>query len=288
MIGKDAQPGAPWLAPYAALIAEVGAPDAGGPWLARLDALAVAAGLRCGSGLPLRFVDQRDVQAAAYEQHIFETGQVPTRTQGDGGWHDWFNALVWLTLPRTKARLNALQAAAIAAAGIGPRRGGTRDAATLFDENAALFVTTADAPVRALRGFHWHDLFVTGRDAFRDEVRVLLFGHALMQKLRAPYKAVCAHAWVVPMAAPVAGTLASGSPAMQALDVATEASLARATTAAPLDPLRFAPLPVLGIPGWWGPNEDPAFYNDPAVFRAGRTTRAGNASPPSPLEETRE
>ncbi|MEK9775238.1 MAG: DUF3025 domain-containing protein, partial [Quisquiliibacterium sp.] len=32
----------------------------------------------------------------------------------------------------------------------------------------------------------------------------------------------------------------------------------------------FAPLPVLGIPGWWPVNHDPAFYDDTAVFRAGR------------------
>jgi hypothetical protein len=30
------------------------------------------------------------------------------------------------------------------------------------------------------------------------------------------------------------------------------------------------PLPVLGIPGWAPGNEEPAFYDDTAVFRAGR------------------
>jgi hypothetical protein len=29
----------------------------------------------------------------------------------------------------------------------------------------------------------------------------------------------------------------------------------------------FANLPVLGVPGWWPPNEAPGFYQDPAVFR---------------------
>lgn len=37
-----------------------------------------------------------------------------------------------------------------------------------------------------------------------------------------------------------------------------------------LNTQRFAPLPVLGIPGWWGANENPAFYDDPQVFRRGR------------------
>jgi hypothetical protein len=29
----------------------------------------------------------------------------------------------------------------------------------------------------------------------------------------------------------------------------------------------FLPLPVLGIPGWWAPNENPGFYDDTQVFR---------------------
>jgi len=34
----------------------------------------------------------------------------------------------------------------------------------------------------------------------------------------------------------------------------------------------FAHLPVLGVPGWWPENGDPAYYQDPSVFRA-RTGR---------------
>jgi len=29
----------------------------------------------------------------------------------------------------------------------------------------------------------------------------------------------------------------------------------------------FAHLPVLGVPGWWAANENPAFYDDASVFR---------------------
>jgi hypothetical protein len=32
----------------------------------------------------------------------------------------------------------------------------------------------------------------------------------------------------------------------------------------------FAHLPVLGVPGWWPGNEDPAFYADASVFRASK------------------
>jgi hypothetical protein len=35
----------------------------------------------------------------------------------------------------------------------------------------------------------------------------------------------------------------------------------------------FAPLPVLGVPGWWPANESMAFYDDASVFRPGRRGR---------------
>ena len=44
---------------------------------------------------------------------------------------------MWLACPRTKARLNALQSEVLAREGVHAVRGGVRDAATLFDENAA-------------------------------------------------------------------------------------------------------------------------------------------------------
>ncbi|MBN3821090.1 DUF3025 domain-containing protein, partial [Paraburkholderia sp. Se-20369] len=35
----------------------------------------------------------------------------------------------------------------------------------------------------------------------------------------------------------------------------------------------LSPLPVLGVPGWCAENAEPAFYDDPAVFRSGRRAR---------------
>jgi hypothetical protein len=49
---------------------------------------------------------------------------VPTREN----LHDFFNGLVWQTFPLIKRELNALQAAQIAAAGVGKSRGPARDA----------------------------------------------------------------------------------------------------------------------------------------------------------------
>jgi len=51
-----------------------------------------------------------------------------------------------------------------------------------------------------------------------------------------------------------------------------DAQVAQALAARELTSRDFAPLPVLGVPGWCADNADPSFYDDPAVFRRGRRT----------------
>src|SRR5690606_38053180 len=144
--------GAPWGGDiHAAWRRLAPACTADGVPLAALDALAREGALRSGRGLALRFVAADSVRFDAYEAHIAGTGEVPTRTAGPAGLHDLLNALAWLAWPLTKARLNAVQAAVIEHDGIAGRGGAVRDAATVFDENAAVLVTDDEELVAALR-----------------------------------------------------------------------------------------------------------------------------------------
>ncbi len=252
----------PWFAPFAATGAAVAAQvHQGRPVHAALDALATAHGLTNAAGLPLRFVPQQALPPGrAYEAHIHAHGEVPTREN----LHDVFNGLIWLHFPRTKAMLNRLQAAAIAMDGVQPTRGPLRDAATLFDENAVLFVSAEPQLEAALRGFRWRELFVDGRHAWPGRCAVVPFGHALLEKLVAPYKSITAHGW------PIAMVPADPRPAT--LDAPLAEMLAQADLRGRSS---FAPLPVLGIPHWWPPNADARFYDDASVFRPGRRTAGG-------------
>lgn len=255
-----------WFAPFRPWMPPSDPRPGGRIDLESLNRLAAARGLRTEGGLPLRFIDANEVGSAAYERVIRERGEVPTRLAGPGMLHDWFNAMAWLAWPRTKARLNRLQSDALAACDQrASRRGALRDAATLLDESGALFVCSDPALVDALRRFDWRALFVEGRDRFRAAARVHLIGHGLGEKLLAPYKALCAHAWIV-AAAPDA---ADDAVADGALDAAVSAQLQPDA----LRPAALCPLPLLGVPGWWPDNADPAFYDDPQVFRAGRRAR---------------
>ena len=208
----------------------------------------VAQALNAQPGAPIRFVPQSDLPAGmAYEQFIFDTGTVPTRDN----LHDFFNGLVWLHYPQSKRRLNQLQAQAIAAHGVGAVRGPLRDALTLLDENGAIL----DAPEplwQALLARDWQRLFIELRPLWR-QARLVLVGHALLEKLVYPRKPATAHVYRVPIA------MESG--------VSLDAWLARALHPEHLASKPFAPLPVLGVPGWWAENEQACFYDDGFVFR---------------------
>ena len=230
---------------------------------------AQALDLRNHAGMLLRFVPQALLpEGRAYEEFIGATGQVPTRDN----LHDFFNGLVWQTFPRIKRELNALQAAQIAQAGVGKSRGPARDAATIFDENAALLVVRDNEEGRALvedlRGHRWLDGLFHKRAMFGPDAQVWLFGHALMEKLVAPRKAITAHVRVV-FADDSFFTL--GHDAQRAwLDEHEAALLAREG----LSTAGFTPLQVLGVPGWW-PGQDADFYLDTTVFRPKRADRQG-------------
>ena len=230
----------PWLAP----LRERGLAIAQQAWRGSLlDALNAAshADVRVAAGC-VRFVDPALQPAGeAYEAFVARTACVPTRNN----LHDFFNALVWLGLPAWKRRLNELQAGQIALSGVAATRGPVRDALTLFDENGAL-LQAPQALVDALRARDWSTLFVTRR-ALWAEARLVLFGHALMEKLDSPRKPITAHVWVLPESA--------------------DGSLPDLLTPEWLAARPFLPLPVLGVPGWWPGNEDAGFYADTAVFR---------------------
>ena len=125
---------------------------------------------------------------------------------------------------------------------------------TVFDENAAFFVGP-DAVWDALLQKDWQKLFLTERAAW-SEVTLVLFGHALLEKLVYPRKPATAHVY---RAQAAINSVANRSD----LDRAVAAGL----SADRLATKPFAHLPVLGVPGWWSANEDPPFYADTDVFR---------------------
>jgi hypothetical protein len=181
-----------------------------------------------------------------YEVHLYESGEVQTRP---GNRHDLFNALCWLAFPRTKARINALHAAAM------PhergRRGRLRDLLTIFDEGGAL-VACADASLNALiREFRWKTLFWDERARVLAGMRFLVLGHATLEQALEPRPGITCKALFI-------------DPARDADAQAAEWLGQRPADASPR---LLAPLPVFGFPGWLPESERAGFYDDRRYFR---------------------
>jgi hypothetical protein len=238
----------PWLKPFGAVGEAVARLEQAGQ--AQPEALNVVAGVLWPAleQPPIRFVSHAQLPpGVAYEQYIFDTAQCPTRD----GLHDFFNGLAWLHFPQTKRRLNQLHVAQIAQTGIAPVRGPARDGLTLFDENVAL-MRTPDDLWDALVAKDWSRVFGDLRGLWSQSY-LLLFGHALLEKLVYPRKSVTAHVY---RTYPVADSIAE-----------MDAWMSTELTAEKLAGKPFSHLPVLGVPGWWPANQTADFYDDASVFR---------------------
>ncbi len=242
----------PWFAPWR----ELGEPTA--QLALKQQSVAEAlnttrAGLALGDANEVKFVPQSALpEGHAYEAFIFKTAQVPTRD----GLHDFFNGLCWHRFPLAKRHLNQLQAAEIQAQGISATRGPVRDALTLFDENSVL-MHAPDEVWSALQARDWLKLFVDLREQWQ-HVHLVLFGHALVEKLVTPYKSITGHVYRI------------ASEVNPHDEAALDAWLVQDLQPAKLATKPYEPLPVLGIPGWCADNAERAYYEDTHVFRPKR------------------
>lgn len=214
---------------------------------------------------PVHFVSQSSLPSGvAYERFIFDTHQCPTRD----GLHDFFNALYWDLFPITKTRLNQLQAEQIAQLDSVKQRGAVRDAMTLLDENGALLIAPPEL-WETLIAMDWQRLFITLRPLWQ-QARLVPFGHALLEKLVNPRKPITAHVYIAQNAIKNIAFQAINTTATDDFYSNLDVYIATDLSAEKLASKPFAPLPILGVPNWWGANEDPQFYDDEAVFRKRR------------------
>ena len=224
----------------------------------------------------LRFVSQDALpEGEVYESFIGATGNIPTRDN----LHDLFNGSIWLTFPKTKALLNYYHMLEIAEQGIGASRGRVRDTITVFDENGAILVTADTGIGEALIDFDWQESLVTPREQWDKPVQlnsesqatVYIFGHALLEKLLQPRKALCAHSIVIDVTKEFFAL--SLSERICHLDQRVADYINTLLSQPDVTPRKLSPLPILGVPHFWAENADASFYEDRQVFRHGRRKR---------------
>lgn len=234
------------------------------PELAALHLLSAGRDLRTASGQRLSFVPP-PLDGMAYEARIWAHGEVATRP---GNWHDFFNALVWLSFPLSKAALNARHAAALAVPA--NSRGGARDAMTHFDECGVVVVSSDPSLLALLRGFEWKAVFWERRADLHRALRCFVFGHATYEQLLQPFRGLTAKAVLYEVSE---DWLRCWSLSAQVADI--DQRLAGELAAGlHAQPRAFQPLPLLGLPGVTPASEDASYYDDCWQFRPGRAGRS--------------
>jgi hypothetical protein len=229
------------------------------PATAELNRL-LPASARNQQGTAIQFVPAETIPGVSYEEHIFSSGQVSTRSKH---WHDLFNAMIWMTFPRLKSAMNTLHHASMHQSTDGAR-GRHRDALTLFDECGVIYVSADQAVLEALAQRDWSLVFAGDEGSWRGNRRMHIVGHAMLEKLLQPYKAMTANALLLHVPASL---LAGSRETVRArLDTAlAEEMLAGRGFSSSAD---LSPLPLMGIPGWWpGGEQDESYYADKTVFR---------------------
>lgn len=233
------------------------------PTLAQLNRACDEREVVSGGGVPIEFVPQEAKTEEPYETRVYARGKVLTRSRN---WHDLFNALVWITFPRSKAAINRHHYREMLARQGEGLRGTPRDVLTLFDEGGVIVVSSEPELGALLREFKWKKLFWQRRSEVVESMRFYVFGHSIYEKALQPYKGITAKTVIFDVTArelerPLPQQLATLDARLakyfsdpKAL-VATEA---------------YAPLPVLGIPGWTADNENERYYDDTQHFRPGR------------------
>ena len=222
------------------------------------------------SGMLLHFVPQDCGKLpfeAQYEPRCYLRGEVPTRADN---WHDLFNALVWLTFPKSKAAINARHYRALREekASDLTGRGAVRDVNTLLDESGVI-VAYADAELAGLlQRFSWKELFWQRREHVKTGMGFYLFGHGLYEKALQPYVGMTGQGLLLA----VKREFFLWTPAQQStyLDGLLADYLASPVHCRSTRDL--SPVPLLGVPGWTGDNEHGAYYDNTAYFRPGRRT----------------
>lgn len=250
-------------------------PAIGWPDTNLLNALAADAGRIVNArGQQLRFVGQARKPESfeeSFEARTFLKGEVQVRPLD---WHDLFNALAWMTFPTAKAAINARHYESLAA-GEGGQRPPQRDALTLFDEDGIVVVSSDPALLELVKDFHWKELFWDRSQEVREKMRFFLFGHALYQKAMNPFIGMTGKGILLEVPAaffdqPLRAQIAETDRRL-ALHVWDRERLGKGRD--------LAPVPVLGVPGWWQGNNAAEFYDNTDYFRSGRRPDPDQAGP---------
>lgn len=192
-----------------------------------------------------------------YEPRVFLKQELQTRTEN---WHDFFNAMIWLKFPQSKLALNRRHYEAARKRNAGSNRSTLENRLTQFDECGAVIVASSEQALQLIRNHQWQALFVEQASLFEEDIRCIVFGHAMFEKALNPYIGMTCHCLLMADPALLAEVKQGHNERLDSIiaDYWLNQSAAQ--------PERLQPLPLLGIPGYW-PGQDSTFYGNDKYFR---------------------
>lgn len=192
-------------------------------------------------------------RAGGYDAFIQTHHAVPSRPHN---WHDFFNAMVWCSFPRSKSALSELQLLDSAAARVRGTRTARQSRATHFDESGVVLISSELELLELVRAMRWKELFWENRERFCKRAQYLVFGHGALEAMLCPYVGLMGKALLIH--APLPSQLNAHE-----LDGMLAAQIKRG-------PPALAPLPLLGLPGLHRGAEDSRFFEIASYFRTQR------------------
>lgn len=214
--------------------------------------------------LPISFIEQGAPAAAfadGYEPRIYLRGEVSTRA---GNWHDFFNMLVWLTFPQIKAAVNYWQYQALQQRWPTQKtRTPLENRLTHLDENGVIILSSDAELIELLQDRRWQTLFWQARARVKTSMRFFVFGHALYEKALSPYIGLTGSALIFQVGADF--FTQSLLQQLDFIDTMVSRHVYQPGWLMRLN--KLAPIPLLGVPGWWQANNVKSFYENKDYFR---------------------
>jgi hypothetical protein len=162
--------------------------------------------------------------------------------------------MVWHRFSKTKKVINRLHYQLQRERYPNKQRLPAENALTIFDEHGVIALSKNKALLHLIAERRWHELFWQRREQTIMELKLIIFGHGLYEKITNPFLGLCAHSLLL---------YDDGS----GLDdqLAERFFLDKGVSVRNHD---LTPIPILGYPSWWPENIHESFYANRNYFRA--------------------
>ena len=206
------------------------------------------------------------MSAERYHREVCDHSRVYLK---NGSNHDLLNALMWISLPLTRA-LTFRQmswAKTLRDPHIPQKRSRLEDRLTLFDESGVVILSDREELLQLVRQRDWITLFWHKRDEVLAHLEIWVTGHGLLEQLITPFVGLVGYGRLYRLSADEWSL--SGGERQRLVDRKITEDLDQTFRRAVLE---LHAIPILGYPLWCEANNTRTFYDNARYFRGPYTS----------------